>query len=118
MNAISTSYGCENSALLCAPTGYRLRLLAQPSFFLLAFGFRFGPVFEKGWATEVYLQFHGSRHHRGECGPQFLSYSGVAILWNGQFGFLEGNLWLRGSPPLIMIGRTLVEANRGHDQEY
>lgn len=79
--------------------------LVQPAFFLLAFGFGFDPVFEKA-GQGSYLQF---------IAPGMISmtvllsavYSGLAMLWDRQFGFLKETLVAPVPRLYIMIGRTL-----------
>ena len=64
--------------------------LAQPTFYLLAFGFGFGPVFEKA-GEGSYLQFLAP----GVVGMTVLlssMFSGIAVLWDRQFGFLKETL--------------------------
>src|SRR6202008_1066068 len=79
--------------------------LAQPTFYLLAFGFGFGPVFEKA-GQGSYLQFLAP----GLIGMTVLLssvFAGVAMLWDPQFGFLKETM----VPPVprlyVMIGQTL-----------
>src|ERR1700721_1167402 len=79
--------------------------LAQPTFYLLAFGFGFGPVFEKA-GEGSYLQFLAP----GVVGMTVLlssMFSGIAVLWDRQFGFLKETLVAPVPRIYIMIGRTL-----------
>src|SRR4030088_3644781 len=79
--------------------------LAQPTFYLLAFGFGFGPVFEKA-GEGSYLQFLAP----GVVGMTVLlssMFSGIAVLWDRQFGFLKETMVAPVPRSLIMLGRTL-----------
>lgn len=79
--------------------------LAQPSIYLLALGFGFGPVFQKAGAGS-YLQFMAP----GVIGMTVLFssvFSGIAMLWDRQFGFLKETLVAPVPRLYIMIGRTL-----------
>src|SRR5215467_16100466 len=79
--------------------------LAQPTFYLLAFGFGFAPVFEKA-GDGSYLQFLAP----GVVGMTVLlssMFSGIAVLWDRQFGFLKETLVAPVPRIYIMIGRTL-----------
>jgi ABC-2 type transport system permease protein len=79
--------------------------LAQPSMYLLALGFGFGPVFQKAGAGS-YLQFMAP----GVIGMTVLFssiFSGIAMLWDRQFGFLKETLVAPVPRLYIMIGRTL-----------
>jgi ABC-2 type transport system permease protein len=79
--------------------------LGQPLLYLLALGFGFGPVFEKSGSGN-YLQF---------LSPGIISmsilftsiFSGIAMLWDRQFGFLKETLVAPVPRIQIMIGRTL-----------
>jgi ABC-2 type transport system permease protein len=85
--------------------------LAQPAFFLLAFGFGFGPVFEKA-GQGSYLQFMAP----GIIGASVVLssvFSGVAMLWDRQFGFLKATLVAPVPRLFVMIGRTLGGATVG-----
>jgi ABC-2 type transport system permease protein len=85
--------------------------LALPAFLLLAFGFGFGPVFEKA-GEGSYLQF---------MAPGIITMTvvvssvltGITILWDRQFGFLKETLVAPVQPLFIMIGRTLGGATVG-----
>jgi ABC-2 type transport system permease protein len=85
--------------------------LAQPVFYLLALGFGFSPVFEQA-GHGSYLQFMVP----GMLGMTvFLSaiFSGVAMLWDRQFGFLKETLVAPVPRIFIMMGRTLGGATVG-----
>jgi ABC-2 type transport system permease protein len=85
--------------------------LAQPTFYLLAFGFGFGPVFEKDGEGN-YLQFLAP----GVVGMTVLlssMFSGIAVLWDRQFGFLKETLVAPVPRIYIMTGRTLGGATIG-----
>ena len=79
--------------------------LGQPVLYLLALGFGFGPVFQKA-GQGSYLQF---------VSPGIISmtilfssiFSGIAMLWDRQFGFLKETLVAPVPRIQIMIGRTL-----------
>src|SRR5215475_10309488 len=79
--------------------------LGQPVLYLLALGFGFGPVFQKA-GNGSYLQF---------VSPGIVSmtilfssiFSGIAMLWDRQFGFLQETLVAPVPRIQIMIGRTL-----------
>jgi len=79
--------------------------LAQPLLFLVAFGFGFGPVFQKAGEGN-YMQF---------LAPGIIAmtvlfssiFSGIDIIWDKQFGFLKETLAAPVSRINIMIGRTL-----------
>ncbi len=66
--------------------------LGQPVLYLLAFGFGFGPVFQKAGAGN-YLQF---------LVPGIISmriiftalFSGLEVIWDKQFGFLNCFIFL------------------------
>jgi len=79
--------------------------LGQPLLYLLALGFGFGPVFAKAGGGS-YLQFMAP----GVVGMTVLFssvFSGIAILWDRQFGFLKETLVAPVSRFQIMLGRTL-----------
>lgn len=79
--------------------------LAQPLLFLLAFGFGFGPVFQKAGQGN-YLEFLAP----GIIGMSiiFMSiFSGMEIIWDRQFGFLKETMVAPVSRFRIMLGRTL-----------
>jgi ABC-2 type transport system permease protein len=78
--------------------------LGQPALYLLALGFGFGPVFAKAGAGN-YLQFMAP----GVIGMTVLFssvFSGIAMLWDRQFGFLKETLVAPVPRLYIMIGRT------------
>ncbi|HLH05888.1 MAG TPA: ABC transporter permease [Terriglobales bacterium] len=79
--------------------------LGQPALYLLALGFGFGPVFAKA-GKGSYLQFMAP----GVIGMTVLFssvFSGIAMLFDRQFGFLKETLVAPVSRLQIMIGRTL-----------
>jgi ABC-2 type transport system permease protein len=79
--------------------------LGQPLLYLLVLGFGLGPVFQKA-GNGNYLQF---------VTPGIVSmtilfssiFSGIAMLWDRQFGFLKETLVAPVPRIQIMIGRTL-----------
>jgi ABC-2 type transport system permease protein len=82
-----------------------LASLGQPLLYLLALGFGLGPVFQQA-GRGSYLQF---------IAPGVISmailfssvFSGIAILWDRQFGFLKETLVAPVPRIEIMAGRTL-----------
>ena len=79
--------------------------LGQPTLYLLALGFGFGPVFAKAGAGN-YLQFMAP----GVIGMTVLFssiFSGMAMLWDRQFGFLKETLVAPVPRLHIILGRTL-----------
>jgi ABC-2 type transport system permease protein len=79
--------------------------LGQPCLYLLALGFGFGPVFQQA-GHGSYLQFMAP----GVVGMTVLFssvFSGIAMLWDRQFGFLKETLVAPVSRMQIMIGRTM-----------
>src|ERR1700721_4495916 len=85
--------------------------LAQPTFYLLAFGFGFGPVFEKA-GEGSYLQFLAA----GVIGMTVLlssMFSGIAVLWDRQFGFLKETLVAPVPRIFLITGARLGGATRG-----
>jgi len=82
--------------------------LGQPVLYLLALGFGFGPVFQKA-GNGSYLQFMAP----GVISMTILFssiFSGIAMLWDRQFGFLKETLVAPVPRIEIMIGRTLGAA--------
>jgi ABC-2 type transport system permease protein len=79
--------------------------LAQPCLYLFAFGFGFGAVFKQA-GHGSYLQFMAPGII---CMTILFSsiFSGIAMLWDRQFGFLKETLVAPVSRLQIMIGRTL-----------
>ena len=78
--------------------------LGQPLLFLLAFGFGFGPIFEKA-GQGSYIQFLAP----GVIGMTILFtalFTGVDLIWDRQFGFLKETLVAPVPRLMIMIGRT------------
>jgi ABC-2 type transport system permease protein len=85
--------------------------LAQPVFYIVAFGFGFNPVFEKA-GEGSYLQFMVP----GVLGMTVLLsaiFSGITVLWDRQFGFLKESLVAPVPRIYIMLGRTLGGATVG-----
>ena len=79
--------------------------LGQPCLYLLALGFGLGPVFRQA-GHGSYLQFIAP----GVVGMTVLFssvFSGIAMLWDRQFGFLKETLVAPVSRMQIMVGRTL-----------
>jgi len=78
--------------------------LGQPLLYLLVLGFGLGPVFQKA-GNGSYLQFMAP----GVIGMTVLFssvFSGIALLWDRQFGFLKETLVAPVPRLQIMIGRT------------
>jgi ABC-2 type transport system permease protein len=79
--------------------------LGQPLLYLLALGFGFGPIFQKS-GHGSYIQFVAP----GVIGMTVLFtsiFSGIALLWDRQFGFLKETLVAPVPRLTIMLGRTL-----------
>jgi len=79
--------------------------LGQPLLYLLVLGFGLGPVFQKA-GNGSYLQFVAP----GVIGMTVLFtsiFSGIALLFDRQFGFLKETLVAPVPRLQIMIGRTL-----------
>jgi ABC-2 type transport system permease protein len=79
--------------------------LGQPLLYLLALGFGLGPVYQKAGGGS-YLQFMAP----GIVGMAVLFtsvFSGIALLWDRQFGFLKETLVAPVPRIYVMIGRTL-----------
>ena len=79
--------------------------LGQPILYLLVLGFGLGPVFQRAGAGS-YLQFVAP----GVIGMTILFssiFSGIAMLWDRQFGFLKETLVAPVPRIEIMLGRTL-----------
>jgi len=79
--------------------------LGQPCLYLLALGFGLSPIFEKA-GQGSYIQFVAP----GIIGMAVLFssvFSGMAMLWDRQFGFLKETLVAPVSRFQIMAGRTL-----------
>src|SRR2546428_2885440 len=79
--------------------------LGTPLMYLGVLGFGLGSVFQRAGEGK-YLQFvaPGVSGMRGRCPAMF---SGMAMLWGRQFGFLKETLVAPVPRLLIMIGRTL-----------
>jgi ABC-2 type transport system permease protein len=79
--------------------------LGQPALYLVALGYGFGPVFARAGMGK-YLQFIAP----GVVGMTVLFtsvFSGMAMLWDRQFGFLRETLVAPVPRIHIMLGRTL-----------
>lgn len=79
--------------------------LGQPLLYLVVLGFGLGPTFEKAGGGS-YVQFISP----GIIGMAVLFtsiFSGIALLWDRQFGFLKETLVAPVPRLQIMIGRTL-----------
>src|ERR1700739_1749762 len=79
--------------------------LGQSTLYLVALGFGFGPVFQRA-GNGSYLQFMSP----GVIGMTVLFssvFSGIAMLWDRQFGFLKETLVAPVPRIYIMLGRTL-----------
>src|SRR5277367_256823 len=79
--------------------------LGQPLLYLLVLGFGLGPMFQKAGGGS-YLQFVAP----GVMGMTVLFtsvFSGIALLWDRQFGFLKETLVAPVPRIQVMIGRTL-----------
>src|ERR1700722_12763889 len=79
--------------------------LGQPMLYLLILGFGLGPIFERA-GSGSYIQFVAP----GVIGMSVLFssiFSGVALLWDRQFGFLKETLVAPVPRVRIMLGRIL-----------
>ncbi len=79
--------------------------LGQPLMYLAVLGFGLGPIFRKAGAGS-YLQFMAP----GVIGMTVLftaMFSGIAMLWDRQFGFLKETLVAPVPRVQIMMGKTL-----------
>jgi len=79
--------------------------LGQPLLFLLAFGFGFGPIFQKAGGGN-YIEFLAP----GIIAMSILftaMFTGIEVIWDRRFGFLKETLVAPVSRTQIMIGRTL-----------
>ncbi|QQR55328.1 ABC transporter permease [Candidatus Peregrinibacteria bacterium] len=79
--------------------------LAQPLLYLLALGYGFGSVFQQAGEGN-YLNFLAP----GIIGMSIIFtgiFSGVAVIWDRQFGFLREMVVARTSRLKLMMGRTL-----------
>ena len=79
--------------------------LGQPCLYLLALGFGLGPGLPTGRPWQL-----SAVHGAGVIGMTVLFssvFSGIAMLWDRQFGFLKETLVAPVSRMQIMIGRTL-----------
>jgi ABC-2 type transport system permease protein len=83
--------------------------LGQPVMYLAVLGFGLGPVFRRA-GQGSYMQFMAP----GVIGMTVLftaMFSGIAMLWDRQFGFLKETLVAPVPRVQIMIGRTLGGAS-------
>lgn len=79
--------------------------LGQPLLFLIAFGFGFGPVFQRAGQGD-YMEFLAP----GIIAMSILFtaiFSGMEVIWDRQFGFLKETLVAPVSRFEIVLGRTL-----------
>src|SRR5271154_6860976 len=79
--------------------------LGQPLLFLIAFGFGFGPIYQKAGQGN-YIQFLAP----GVIAMTVLFtsvFSGIELIWDRQFGFLKETLVAPVPRIFIMLGRTL-----------
>ena len=79
--------------------------LGSPIMYLGILGFGLGPIFQKA-GEGSYLQFMAP----GVIGMTVLftsMFSGIALLWDRQFGFLKETLVAPVPRLCIMLGRTL-----------
>lgn len=79
--------------------------LAQPTLFLIALGFGFGPIYQKAGEGN-YINFLAP----GVICMSVLFasvFTGIDLIWDKQFGFLKETLVAPVSRINIMIGRTL-----------
>jgi ABC-2 type transport system permease protein len=79
--------------------------LGQPLLYLLVLGFGLGPIFQKS-GNGSYLQFVAP----GVISMSILFtsiFSGIAMLWDRQFGFLKETLVAPVPRIQVMLGRTL-----------
>jgi ABC-2 type transport system permease protein len=79
--------------------------LGQPLLYLLVLGFGLGPMYQRAGGGS-YLQFIAP----GIVGMAVLFtsvFSGIALLWDRQFGFLKETLVAPTARINVMIGRTL-----------
>ncbi len=82
--------------------------LGQPLLYLLALGFGLGPVFQKA-GNGSYMQFVAP----GVIGMTILFssvFSGIGLLWDRQFGFLNETLVAPVPRSRIMLGKALGAA--------
>ena len=83
--------------------------LGQPILFLVAFGFGFGPTFQKAGGGD-YVQF---------LAPGIIAmstlftamFTGIEVVWDRKFGFLKETLVAPISRMEIMLGKTLGGAS-------
>ncbi|MEO6528261.1 MAG: ABC transporter permease [Gemmatimonadaceae bacterium] len=85
--------------------GMMIGTLGSPIMYLGVLGFGLGPIFQRA-GEGSYLQFMAP----GIIGMTILftsTFSGMALLWDRQFGFLKETLVAPVPRLVIMIGRTL-----------
>ena len=83
----------------------RIGSLGQPPLFLLALGYGFGPIFQRAGKGD-HIQFPPP----GITGMGIIFasiFSGMEMIWDRQFGFLEETQIAQVARAEIMIGRTL-----------
>jgi ABC-2 type transport system permease protein len=79
--------------------------MAQPMLFLVAFGFGFGPVYQRAGGGD-YIQFLAPGIIA--MSVLFISvFSGIELVFDRQFGFLKETLAAPVARRTIMIGKTL-----------
>lgn len=79
--------------------------LAQPLLFLVAFGFGFGPVFQRA-GNGNYIQYLAA----GIIAQSILftaAFTGAELIWDKQIGFLKETMVAPVARWKIMLGRTL-----------
>lgn len=79
--------------------------LGQPLLFLIAFGFGFGPIYQKAGQGN-YIEFLAP----GVIAMSILftaMFNGIEVIWDRRFGFLKETLVAPVSRVKIMVGRTL-----------
>ncbi len=79
--------------------------IGQPILFLIAFGFGFGPIYQRAGGGD-YIQFLTP----GVVAMSILFtaiFAGIEVIWDRQFGFLKATLVAPVSRLQIMIGRTI-----------
>jgi len=79
--------------------------LAQPLLFLVAFGFGFGPVFQRAGNGD-YIQYLAA----GIIAQSILftaAFTGAELIWDKQIGFLKETMVAPVARWKIMLGRTL-----------
>ncbi|HVT01421.1 MAG TPA: ABC transporter permease [Patescibacteria group bacterium] len=83
--------------------------LGQPILFLVAFGFGFGPIYQRAGGGS-YIQFLAPGIIL--MGVLFTSvFTGIEVIWDRQFGFLKETMVAPVPRFTIMLGRTLGGAS-------